>query len=49
MLEASEFIKRRDDGRHLGKDGHVVIPLMGRFKNKTGERNLLLIVANRTS
>jgi len=35
MLEASEFVKRRDDGRKLeNKKGHVVIPLMGRFKMK---------------
>jgi len=47
MLEASEFVKRRDDGRKLGnKKGHVVIPLMGHFKNETGERNLVIVLAN---
>jgi len=50
MLEASELVKRRDDGRKLGnKKGHVVIPLMGRFKNETGERNLVIVLANRTA
>jgi hypothetical protein len=48
MLEASEFVKRRHDGRNLVRNGHVVIPLMGRFKNETGERNLLLVLANET-
>ena len=49
MLEVSEFVKRREDGRHLKKDGHVVIPLMGCFKNETGERNLVLVLANKTN
>ena len=48
MLEASEFVKRRDDGRDLLKNGHVVVPLMGRFKNETGERNLIIVLANKT-
>jgi hypothetical protein len=48
LLEASELVRRRDDGRNLAKDGHVVIPLMGRFKQETGERNLLLVLANVT-
>jgi hypothetical protein len=49
-LEASEFVKRRDDGRKVGnKKGHVVIPWMGRFKNETGERNLVIVLANRTA
>ena len=29
--------------------GHVVVPLMGRFKNETGERNLVLVLTNETS
>jgi hypothetical protein len=37
MLVASEFFRRRDDGRDREEDGHVIIPLMGRFKNETGE------------
>jgi hypothetical protein len=48
MLEISEFVKRRDDGRKSAM-GHVVVPLMGRFKNKTGERNLVLVLANETN
>jgi hypothetical protein len=28
--------------------GSVVVPLMGRFKNETGERNLVLVLANKT-
>ena len=48
MLEVSEFVKRRDDGRNLRENGHVVIPLMGRFKNETGERNLVIVLANLT-
>ena len=49
-LEASEFVKRRDDGKKLGnKMGHFVIPWMGRFKNETGERNLVIVLANRTA
>jgi len=45
MLEVSEFVKRRDNGRKYNM-GHVVVPLMGRFKNETGERNLVLVLAN---
>ena len=48
MLEAGEFVKRRDDGRSLQRNGHCVIPLMGRFKNETGERNLVMVLANET-
>jgi hypothetical protein len=48
MLEASEFVKRRDDGRDRMVNGHVVIPLMGRFKNEVGERNLVVVLANTT-
>jgi hypothetical protein len=49
MLESSEFVRRRDDGRNKERDGHVIIPLMGRFKNETGERNLLMVLANITN
>ena len=48
MLEAGEFVRRRDDGRLLERNGHCVIPLMGRFKNETGERNLVMVLANET-
>jgi hypothetical protein len=46
MLESSELVRRRDDGRDKERDGHVIIPLMGRFKNETGERNLLMVLVN---
>ena len=49
LLEATELIRRRNDGRNLVKDGHVAIPLMGRFKQETGERNLLIVLVNITS
>ena len=49
MLEATEFIRRRNDGKDLERDGHVVIPLMGRFKNETGERNMIMVLANVTN
>ena len=49
LLEASELVKRRLDGKDHEKHPHVVIPLMGRFKNETGERNMLLVLASRTS
>ena len=48
MLEASELIKRVLDGKNEDKNGHIVIPLMGRFKNETGERNLIIVLANIT-
>ena len=48
MLEVSEFVKRRND-RRKSKRGHVVVPLMGGFKNETGERNLLLVFANKSN
>ena len=48
LLEASELVKRRNDGRDLKDNDHVVVPLMGRFKGETGERNLLLVLANET-
>lgn len=48
LMEASELIKRRLDGKDHPDHPHVVIPLMGRFKNETGERNLLLTLASET-
>jgi len=48
MLVISEFVKRRDDGRK-NKMGHVVVPLLGRFKNESGERILVLIFAKETN
>ena len=48
LMEASELVKRRLHGRDHPDHPHVVIPLMGRFKNVTGERNLLLTLASIT-
>ena len=48
MLAISEFVKRKNDGRE-NKMAHVVVLLMGRFKNETGERNLVLVFANETN
>jgi hypothetical protein len=48
LVEASELVKRRYDGRDHAKHGHCVIPLMGRFKQETGERNLIMVLANET-
>lgn len=46
------MVKRKKDGENgLSKDdslGHVVVPLMGRFKGETGERNLILVLANKS-
>lgn len=43
LLEASEQVKRKDDGKHYPTLPHVVTPLMGRFKNETRERNFISI------
>lgn len=48
LLEASELVKIRNDGSFLKKDGHVAVPLMGRLKKETGERNLLIVLENKT-
>ena len=48
MMEASEMVRRRNDGRDHDTHGHCVIPLMGRFKWETGERNLIMVLANIT-
>ena len=49
LLEASELVRRRFDGRDHEKHPHVVAPLMGRFKNETGERNMILAWASKTA
>lgn len=41
LMEATEFCRRINSGR-LDKVKHVLVPLMGRFKNEVGERNVLL-------
>ena len=48
LMEASELVKRRKDGQRHSSHPHIVIPLMGRFKGETGERNVLLALANET-
>jgi hypothetical protein len=48
MLEVSEFVKRRDNGRNLKENWQVVVLLMGRFKNEAGERNLVIVLSNVT-
>ena len=45
LMKASGLVKRRLHGRDHPDHPHVVISLMGRFKNKTGETNLLLMLA----
>ena len=49
LLEASELVQRRFDGRNHDKHPHVVAPLMGRFKNETEERNMILALASKTA
>ena len=49
LMEASELVRRRLDGKIHPDHPHVVIPLMGRFKNEVGERNMLLTLASTTS
>ena len=49
LMEASELVRRRLDGKRHPDHPHVVIPLMGRFKNEVGERNMLLTLASSTS
>ena len=49
LMEASELIRRRLDGKNHEDFPHVVIPLMGRFKNETGERNILFALASVTA
>ena len=44
--EASELVRRIMEGKHHANHPHVVFPMMGRFKGKTGERNLIFCLAN---
>ncbi|GFH59458.1 hypothetical protein CTEN210_15934 [Chaetoceros tenuissimus] len=49
MLERSEFVKIRNAGKTGNVETeHVAIPLMGRFKGETGDRNSLLVVARKS-
>ena len=38
MVEAHGLQSHRNYGQNNGRDSHVVIPLLGRFKNEDGER-----------
>ena len=49
LLEASEVVKRKRDGRSHRSLTHVLAPLMSRFKNETGERNVLIPLPNVTA
>ena len=49
LLKASELVKHQLDGKDCAEHPHVVIPLMGQFKNKTGEQNMMLALASGTS
>jgi hypothetical protein len=47
LVERSTLCKYRDHG--MGhKRPHVVIPLMGRFKGETGERNVMRVLVEKT-
>ena len=44
FIEELEFAKRKDDGRTChAANLYIVIPLMGRFKHETGERNSMVL------
>ena len=49
LLEASELLKRCRDGKYLVTLPHVIAPLIGCFKNETGERNVLIPLPNVTA
>ena len=48
LMEAKDLCKRIMDGRDHKKYPHVAVPLMGRFKGETGERNVLLGLCSKT-
>ena len=47
--EASELVRRIEEGKHHANHPHVLFPLMGRFKGETGERNLIFCLVNMSS
>jgi hypothetical protein len=49
MIEVSELVRSGNDGSDMKDKGHCMIPLMGRFKQETGERNLIMVLANETN
>ncbi len=46
LTEGSELVRLRMAGKSHPKYPHVVLPLMGRFKGETGERNVLFALGN---
>ncbi len=48
MVEATSLCKYILEGRDHPKHPYVLVPLMGRFKSETGERNVLLPLAARS-
>ncbi len=51
MLEATSLCRYINKGNEKGQEEepHVLIPLMGRFKNELGERNVMLPMVNETA
>ncbi len=49
MMERSELVSNIMKGRRSDKLPHVVMPLMGRFKSETGERNTMFVLAATTA
>ena len=49
MVEAHGLQSHRDCGRNEGEDSHVVIPLLGRFKNEDGDRWHLMVAVAETN
>jgi hypothetical protein len=47
LVEASTLCKYDGSGKHH-KQPHVVVPLMGRFKGETGERNVMRVLVEQT-
>ena len=48
MMDLQGLIAHIADGRHDLNSPHVVLPLLGRFKNETGERLHLMLSVNET-
>ena len=49
MIERSDLIRHVNRGRMDRNFPHVVVPLLGRFKEETGKRSHLLIMTNKTN
>jgi hypothetical protein len=48
LMECSELCRRVLDGKFHPSAPHVIVPLMGRFKEETGERNVMLAFASQS-